>query len=423
MQIFVADDKFGDVIAALEARGGWRRHAHLSFPRPALRWTNYARVPWPRVQPEQLVNHLQHAVLFSQKDRLAALLAAYQGKAEVAGDAGAVVDAFYPRTFDLRRPTAWRELRQWAVYSEAVAVLKRFQRRGEEADPTVVRCAVAFIQAVLRDDDFFKRTRGVDSHLNAEDDEGVAVMEPTPRESTPRSSADYVHVDAAEWRLLSSRWVADAPAVEEHPPLDEAVVSREAVADLLEQLAARDPQLSAVSDASGEGEEGGCVWICKPSNLSQGRGITLVRSLDDLAAVVSPSQDDEAGAPDASGQPKAAQQWVVQKYVERPLLCQGGRKFDIRQWVLVTALPPAVQVFWYRDCYLRFCSRPFSLGTASSRQDRFAHLSNYSVQKDFVADEDRRGEAPPSFESMWSSERFRDSLRFDKCRRAVLAMD
>jgi hypothetical protein len=167
------------------------------------------------------------------------------------------------------------------------------------------------------------------------------------------------------------------------------------------------------------------VWICKPSNLSQGRGITLVRSLADLAAVVSPSpsHDDEAGAPNTSGQPKAAQQWVVQKYVERPLLCQGGRKFDIRQWVLITALPPAAQVFWYRDCYLRFCSRPFSLGTASSRQDRFAHLSNYSVQKDFVADEDHPGETPRSFESMWSSERFRDSLRFVKCRRAVLTMD
>ena len=98
----------------------------------------------------------------------------------------------------------------------------------------------------------------------------------------------------------------------------------------------------------------------KPAGKSRGRGIALFNSAAAVTAHVRSSNDAL---------------WVAQKYIERPLRIHG-RKFDIRQWVLVTAWSPLC-AWIYGECYLRFAAGRYSTVDLSAH----AHLSNNSVTK------------------------------------------
>ena len=64
--------------------------------------------------------------------------------------------------------------------------------------------------------------------------------------------------------------------------------------------------------------------------------------------------------------------FVIQKYIERPLLL-SGRKFDIRMWVLVTG---SLDVYLFKEGYIRTSSKPFDLSDAN---DIFVHLTNNAI--------------------------------------------
>ena len=62
------------------------------------------------------------------------------------------------------------------------------------------------------------------------------------------------------------------------------------------------------------------MWVIKPAALNQGRGIEVLKNLKDITEFIFRKKDNS---------------WVVQKYIEKPLLYKS-RKFDIRVWALVT---------------------------------------------------------------------------------------
>ena len=53
------------------------------------------------------------------------------------------------------------------------------------------------------------------------------------------------------------------------------------------------------------------------------------------------------------------------------------RKFDIRQWVLLSDFKP-LRVWVYEECYVRFCAEEY---TSENLKNRKIHLTNNSVTK------------------------------------------
>lgn len=171
-------------------------------------------------------------------------------------------------------------------------------------------------------------------------------------------------------------------------------------AEVIEQLRVRSPQwdLDGVHN----------IWIVKPAGKSRGRGIGCFNSLADIRKHC---QLERISPED---------RYIVQKYIECPLVIKS-RKFDIRQWVLVTDWNP-LTVHFYDECYFRFCAEDFTLHDLSV----FSHLSNNSIAKyseRFETDDVADGQG-----NMWTLDQFRGFLRAkfgdaalweEKCRPAM----
>ncbi|XP_044517481.1 probable tubulin polyglutamylase TTLL9 [Gracilinanus agilis] len=122
----------------------------------------------------------------------------------------------------------------------------------------------------------------------------------------------------------------------------------------------------------------GITWIMKPVARSQGKGIFLFRKLKDIM-----DWRKDVGRSDDQKDDIPVENYVAQRYIENPYLI-GGRKFDLRVYVLVMSM-------W--NNYL-LCSG-YSLPDV--------HLTNVAVQKTSPDYDPEKG-------CKWMIQRFRQYL-------------
>nr|XP_017516107.1 probable tubulin polyglutamylase TTLL9 isoform X1 [Manis javanica] len=153
----------------------------------------------------------------------------------------------------------------------------------------------------------------------------------------------------------------------------------------------------------------GITWIMKPVDSrswhhprrqmvarSQGKGIFLFRRLKDIMdwrkdtagkkltsleaqparGTLSPSGGHDAKSSEDQKDEIPVENYVAQRYIENPYLI-GGRKFDLRVYVLVMSYLP-LRAWLYRDGFARFSNTRFTL---NSIDDQYVHLTNVAVQK------------------------------------------
>ena len=106
------------------------------------------------------------------------------------------------------------------------------------------------------------------------------------------------------------------------------------------------------------------IWIAKPTGKAQGRGIFLFTDLRDVKLWKKASENRGNAKNDDD---EDVENYVVQRYITNPYLV-GGKKFDLRLYVLVTSYMP-LTVWVYRSGFARFSAFRLYLDTKGSLED------------------------------------------------------
>ncbi|XP_071447577.1 polyglutamylase complex subunit TTLL1-like [Hetaerina americana] len=115
------------------------------------------------------------------------------------------------------------------------------------------------------------------------------------------------------------------------------------------------------------------TWIMKPCGKSQGAGIFLINKLSKLK-----KWSRESKSPSAFNPCLVRESYVISRYIDNPLLI-GGKKFDLRLYVLVTSFRP-LKAYLFKLGFCRFCTVKYDTGT-QELDNMYVHLTNVSVQK------------------------------------------
>jgi tubulin monoglycylase TTLL3/8 len=316
-------------------------------------------IEYKTLRREQLVNHFSKASAITTKVGLMRSLLTLKWFENVE------IDSFFPRCYDLNDLD---ELEDWVEDFKRTACqsfLSKFVAAGGSSgvtdswgDPMSQEDALRSAQlCILELEQYLKKSKleaidePCDESLQLTPEEwGLILCESSPRIVRPSycpklpaaAASKDTEVPAASKKKLSKL----------RPKSASTVIAR--ARQILVEMESTNLQFKIDGVTN--------TWIIKPAGKSRGRGIICTNKINDMLKHMGMS---------ISG---ATSHWVAQKYIENPFLI-NGKKFDIRQWVVVTDWNP-VSIYIYDECYFRLCMQDYNLDTF----DPFVHLSNNSIQ-------------------------------------------
>lgn len=111
---------------------------------------------------------------------------------------------------------------------------------------------------------------------------------------------------------------------------------------------------------------------------SQGAGIFLINKLSKLKKWSREARSNAFNPQITSGK----ESYVISRYIDNPLLI-GGKKFDLRLYVLVTSFRP-LKAYLFTQGFCRFCTVKYDT-SVTELDNMYVHLTNVSVQKHGVS--------------------------------------
>ncbi|KAL3991078.1 Tubulin-tyrosine ligase family protein [Acanthocheilonema viteae] len=102
-------------------------------------------------------------------------------------------------------------------------------------------------------------------------------------------------------------------------------------------------------------------YIVKPNDGAQGTGIYLIQK------------------PEQIRKPEACQ--LIQEYIADPYLLNDNLKFDFRIYAVIKSINP-LSIYVAREGMARFCTEQYTTPTSSNFDNLYAHLTNYSLNKE-----------------------------------------
>lgn len=379
-KVFIVSSAYPDIKAALEDRG-WIENTDYDSPCYHLKFSLKCKdIDYHHLEDYQLVNHFEKATNITTKSGLCKSIK------NMVWSCHQDPDAYFPKCFDTADDGEFEAFVSYYKSLKAESVLKEFISKSHDDQVKMlaerkkqIEASIRVVSKRLMDIDAIIDCPGVWNEVTDTEWEAIGLeekklererdasfdgplkqkkLERVEKSQLPKGRKEVNKSIQLRSRSIEINTVNDLKnndEVEEAgEPLDfsrhDATVKK--ITDLLKKVSERFPQTSINGLKN--------IWIVKPAGLSRGRGIRLC---DNLADIYNCTKGKDSN-------------WVIQKYIEHPILYKG-RKLDIRQWVMVTDWNP-LMVWFYQECYIRLSTNEYDL---SDIHNKFSHLTNNSINK------------------------------------------